>query len=149
MPLKISTSCFSMKIDGQVLNIAWDLKKCLFPTKPTTANVSAYGSLSVNMIVMDCAERFSPELSREQTQKQLTSFVKDLGIGMNTDIRAKDSLGKEEMNVSVDDTSLISLWCMINCYLVYSVVWQYTKTMPMPEEYNVIWTFVLFLYFCI
>ena len=99
---------FSMKMNGQVLSVAWDLKECMFPAKPTTANLAAYLTLSVNMIILDCARAFSPDLSLEKHHSQLTSFVKDFGIGMNTDINAKQALGKDEMQVRYNSTHALS-----------------------------------------
>ena len=93
-----------MKMNEQVLSVALDLKECMFPAKPTTANLAAYLTLSVNMIIMDCARAFSPDLSLEKHHSQLTSFVKDFGIGMNTDINAKQALGKDEMQVRYNST---------------------------------------------
>lgn len=88
-----------MKINEQVLRVAWDLKKCMFPAKPTTANLAAYRTLSVNMMMIDCVRQFSPDLNVTDTINQLAKFVKELGLGMNADIAAKSALGKNEMEV--------------------------------------------------
>lgn len=89
-----------LKMGVPVLKIGWDLVKLTFPSKRTSAKLSAYGSLRVNLLLLDCAKAFSPEMSRKDTEAKLQKFVEELGISMNSDIHPKNALNKDEMKVS-------------------------------------------------
>lgn len=83
----------------QVLDVGRGLVKKMFPGKPTASNVSAYEALRVNLLLLNCARAFNPDISRTETEAALKQFVKELEIGMNSDIAAKNALNKDEMKV--------------------------------------------------